>query len=43
MKTPKDIPYGTSDFSSLILEKMYYVDRTNYIERIRIMNELVRA
>ncbi len=34
MKTQKDIPYGTSDFRSLILQKMYYIDRTNYIEKM---------
>ncbi len=34
MKTQKDIPYGTSDFRSLIQQKMYYVDRTNYIEKM---------
>ena len=34
MKTQNDIPYGTSDFRSLIQQKMYYIDRTNYIEKM---------
>ena len=34
MKTQNDIPYGTSDFRNLIQQNMYYIDRTNYIEKM---------
>ncbi len=34
MKTKIKLPYGISDFRSLIQQKLYYVDRTNYIEKL---------
>jgi tRNA(Ser,Leu) C12 N-acetylase TAN1 len=39
MKTQKDIPYGIADFRSLILDNCYYVDRTQFIEKIENSNK----
>ena len=33
------IPYGISDFSNMPLEQYYYVDRTNYIEKLESRGE----
>ncbi|MEM1120485.1 MAG: AAA family ATPase [Bacteroidota bacterium] len=33
------IPYGISDFSNMPLEQYYYVDRTNYIEKLEERGE----
>ncbi|MCB0837069.1 MAG: AAA family ATPase [Bacteroidetes bacterium] len=33
------IPYGTSNFSSLIEQEYYYIDRTHYLERIENLGE----
>ena len=38
MKTQKDIPYGVSDFRTIMQEKLYYVDRTNYIKKMESGN-----
>ncbi len=41
MKTVKKTPYGISDFRSLIQKKLYYVDRTNYIEKLEGENSFL--
>jgi hypothetical protein len=38
MKTQKNIPYGIADFRRLILNNYYYVDRTQFIEKIENSN-----
>jgi hypothetical protein len=38
MKTQKDIPYGIADFRRLILNNYYYVDRTQFVEKIENNN-----
>jgi hypothetical protein len=35
----KKIPYGVSNFQDLIDQDYYYVDKTNYIERLENLNE----
>ncbi|RKZ72134.1 MAG: 9-O-acetyl-N-acetylneuraminate esterase, partial [Gammaproteobacteria bacterium] len=33
------LPYGISNFSQLVSENYYYVDRTAYIEKLEQANE----
>ncbi|KPA10949.1 hypothetical protein MHK_008824, partial [Candidatus Magnetomorum sp. HK-1] len=32
--TIKKIPYGDADFGKIILENMYYVDKTRFIQEL---------
>ncbi|SHF09315.1 Predicted AAA-ATPase [Marinitoga hydrogenitolerans DSM 16785] len=35
----KKIPYGEQNFERLIMQNYYYIDRTQYIEKLESLNE----
>jgi hypothetical protein len=33
-KSPKNLPYGISDYKTIVEDNLYYVDKTEYIEKL---------